>query len=131
MDIVTWGHLPFEFAHFTDRELADTMLGIAKSPHPQGRDQLIRNLGMLRIHDHEPNVEKVWKRGRWPGSGLDKVQLAEALWPVLERKVKRAIRRGTAGPPVMRACMRAYEMLSLSERVPVALRRHSATTRAK
>ena len=85
----------------------------------------IQNLNMLRTRDHEPNVEKVWKRGRWPGSGLDKVPLAEALWPVLERKVKRAIRRGTAGPPVMRACMRAYEMLAVSERVPVALRRQA------
>lgn len=127
VDIVTWGQLPFEFAHFTDRELADAMRGIARAPHPQGRDQLIRNLNMLRTHDRESNVEKVWKRGRWPGSGLDKVPLAEALWPVLERKVKSAIRRGTAGPPVMRACMRAYEMLALSERVPVALRRNRGT----
>ena len=84
MDIGTWGKPPFEFAHFTDRELADAMLGIAKAPHPQGRDRLVQNLHMQRTRDPEPNVENVWKRGRWPVSGLDRTYLAEALWPILE-----------------------------------------------
>jgi hypothetical protein len=119
VDIVTWGKLPFEFAHFTDRQLADAMLKTAQVPHPQGRDRLIRNLHMQRTRDRAPNVEKVF----WRGSGLDKVPLAEALWPVLERKVTNAIRRGTSGPPVMRACIRAYEMMAISEQVPVALLR--------
>ena len=123
VDIVTWGKFPFEFAHFTDRELARAMLGIAKTPHPLGLDQLIANLNMQRTRDPAPNVENVWKRGRWPGSGLNKRDLAESLWPVLERKLTSAIRRGTTGPPVMQACLRAYEMLALSERVPVVLRR--------
>jgi hypothetical protein len=119
VEIVTWGRLPFEFAHFTDRQLADTMLKVAKVPHPQGRDRLIRNLNMQRTRDPTPNVDEVF----WRGSGLDKVTLAEALWPVLERKITSAIQRGTAGPPVMRACLRAYEMLAVSEQIPVALRR--------
>ena len=119
VDIVTWGKLPFEFAHFTDRQLADAMLKIAQVPHQQGRDRLIRNLNIQRTRDPVPNVEKVF----WRGSGLDKVPFAEALWPVLERKVTNAIRRGTSGPPVMRACIRAYEMMAVSEQVPVAFRR--------
>jgi hypothetical protein len=119
VDIVTWGRWPFEFANFTDRELAKAMIKIAHVPYPQGLERLIRNLKMQRLHDPEPNVEKVF----WRGSGLKKVPLAEALWPVLERKVTNAIRRGTPGPPVMRACLRAYEMLVLSERVPIVLRR--------
>ena len=119
VDIVTWGKLPFEFAHFTDGQLASAMLKIAQVPHPQGRDRLIRNLNMQRIRDPAPNVEKVF----WRGSGLGKVPLAEVLWPVLERKVTTAIRRGTSGPPVMRACIRAYEMMAVSEQLPVALRR--------
>lgn len=119
VDIVTWGKLPFEFAHFTDRELANAMLEIAKMPHPQGRARLVQNLRLQRLHDPEPNVEKVF----WRGSGLKKVPLAEALWPVLERKINAAIGRGTSGPPVMRACIRAYEMMAVSENVPIALRR--------
>lgn len=121
VDIVTWGKLPFEFAHFTDRQLAKAMIQIAKMPHPQGRSRLIQNLNIQRTRDPEPNVEKVF----WRGSGLKKVTLAEALWPVLERKITRAIQRGTSGPPVMRACVRAYEMLAVSENVPIALRRRS------
>jgi hypothetical protein len=119
VDIVTWGKLPFEFAHFTDRELANAMLEIAKMPHPQGRARLVQNLRLQRLHDPEPNVEKVF----WRGSGLKKVPLAEALWPVLERKISAAIGRGASGPPVMRACIRAYEMMAVSENVPIALRR--------
>ena len=119
IDIVTWGKLPFEFAHFTDRELAETMLAIAKVPHPQGRVRLIQNLNIQRTRDPEPNVDKVF----WRGSGLKKVPLAEALWPVLERKITTAIQRDTSGPPVMRACVRAYEMMAVSENVPIALRR--------
>jgi hypothetical protein len=51
------------------------------------------------------------------------VPLAEALWPELERKINAAIGRGTSGPPVMRACIRAYGMMAVSENVPIALRR--------
>lgn len=119
VDIVTWGKLPFEFAHFTDRELADAMLVVAKVPHPQGRDRLIRNLHMQRTRDPEPNVEKVF----WAGASLDKVPLAEVLWPTLERKINKAIEFGKPGPPVMRACVRAYEMMAVSEKVSIMLRR--------
>lgn len=119
VDIVTWGKLPFEFAHFTDRELADAMLGIAKAPHPQGRDRLVQNLHMQRTRDPKPNVENVF----WRGAQLDKIPLAEALWPILQRKVNDAIQSRTPGPPVMRACMRAYEMMAISEKVSIMLRR--------
>lgn len=119
VDIVTWGKLPFEFAHFTDRELADAMLQIAEVPHPQGRDRLLRNLRLQRTRDPEPNVEKVF----WRGAKLDKVPLAEALWPVLDRKINHAIQRGRPGPPVMQACVRAYEMMAVSEKVSIMLRR--------
>lgn len=74
---------------------------------------------LQRTYAPEPNVEKVF----WRGSRLGKLSPAEALWPVLERKVTDAIQRGKPGPPVMRACIRAYEMMAVSEQVPVALRR--------
>jgi len=87
------------------------MLRIARVQHPQGRAR--------PIHDPQPNVEKVF----WRGSGFKKVPLAEALWPVLERKVTSAIRRRTPGPPLMQACFRAYEMMAVSEQMPVVLGR--------
>jgi hypothetical protein len=119
VEIRTWGKLPFEFAHFKDSELADAMLSIAKVPHPQGRAKLIDNLHMQRTRHPEPNVEKAF----WRKSGLDKVPLADALWPVLERKISDAIRQGKLGPQVMQACVRAYEMASVSQGVSIMLRR--------
>ena len=119
VDIRTWGKLPFEFAHFKDSELADAMLSIARVPHPQGRAQLINNLHRQRTRDPEPNVEKVF----WRGSRLDKVPLADALWPALESKINEAIQQGKPGPAVMQACLRAYEMAAVSQGVPIMLRR--------
>jgi hypothetical protein len=48
VEIVTWGRLRFEFAHFTDRELADAMCKIAKAPYPHDRSRLIRGINMQR-----------------------------------------------------------------------------------
>lgn len=119
VEIQTWGKLPFEFAHFTDRELADAILSIAKVPHPQGRDRLINGLHMQRTRNAEPNVEKVF----WRNSDLSKANLADALWPVLEERIKAAIQHGHRVPPVMRACLRAYEMASVSHGLSMMLRR--------
>jgi hypothetical protein len=120
VEIVTWGKLPFEFAHFKDGQIADAMLKIAKVPHPQGRAQLISNLHVQRTQRAAPNVEKVfWGRQ----SGLRKPDLADALWPVLEEKINTAIQRGQKGPPIMQAGIRAYEMASVSHGVSLMLRR--------
>ena len=125
VEIVTWGSLPFEFAHFTDTQLADAMMSAAGIPYPGGRERLIHGITMQRTRNPEPNVEKVF----WNGSGLSKLTLADALWPVLEKRIDAAIQRGHHGPPVMRACLRAYEMASISEHRPVILRRRQSRRR--
>jgi hypothetical protein len=117
VEIRAWGNLPFEFDHFSDGELADAMLRAARVPHPRGRAQLIVNLGRQR--NTAPNAEKVF----WRGSRLDKLILADALWPVLERKINEAIQSGKPGPKIMQACIRAYEMASVSQGVAIMLRR--------
>lgn len=119
VEIRTWGKLPFEFAHFTDAELADAILAVAQTPHPRGRGQLLSDLRRQRGRS-APDVSKVY---RWHQSGLSKPILADALWRVLERKIQTALDRGTPGPPVLRACIRAYEMAAVSEKVSIMLRR--------
>jgi hypothetical protein len=119
VEIRTWGKLPFEFAHFKDKELAEAMLSIATVPHPRGRAQLINDLRAQRLRP-APDVSRVFW-GAW--SGLSKPKLAEALWPVLEAKITKSIQRGQEGPPIMRACDRAYEMATVTYGVNVALRR--------
>jgi hypothetical protein len=126
VDIWTWGRRqPFEFAHFTDQELADAMLSTANTPYPNGRPRLIQGLNMQRTRNSNPDVGDVF----WRNSGLKKTTLADALWPVLERKINAAIQRGQQGPSVMQACLRAYEMLTVSEGQPVMLRRRQSRRR--
>ena len=121
MEIKTWGKLPFEFAHFSDGRLADALLSIAQAPHPGGRAGLIAQIHTERLSS-SPDIAAVGWRGRRP---VRKPDLANAMWPLLEARIKRAVARGTAGPPVMQGVLRAYEMASLSYGVRRALRRHT------
>jgi hypothetical protein len=42
--------------------------------------------------------------------------LADALWPLLDRRILRAIERENQGPPVMRGVLRAHELAMYSRR---------------
>jgi hypothetical protein len=119
VEIVTWGKLPFEFAHFTDGQLAHAMLSIAKTPYPHDRARLVSGLHMQRTRSPAPDVEQLF----WRNSGITKPALADALWPALERKISTAIQRDRKGPPVMQACLRAYEMASAWHGLSMMLRR--------
>lgn len=119
VEIRTWGKLPFEFAHFTDGQLADTMFSIAKVPYPKGRAKLIYAIRMQRTCDPTPNVGDVF----WKRSGLSKTRLADALWPILEKRIRQAIQQRQQGPPIMRAIVRAYEMAAAPYRSNMMLRR--------
>lgn len=65
VEIVHWGTgRPFEFAHFTDRQLARALLTLAPKPHPKGEDALIRAIHAQRTRDPSPNIESF---GKLPG----------------------------------------------------------------
>ena len=119
MEIMTWGKLPFEFAHFTDRQLADALLSRSSKSHPRGRAGLIHSINMQRTADPSPDIDDAWKQ-----SGVSKLELADALWPLLNARIERAIERGTMGPPIMKGVIRAYELALLSYRRSMSLRRH-------
>ncbi len=122
VEIVTWGKLPFEFAHFTDWQIADGVLALAGMSYPAGRNDLIARGARVRT-SRKPSVESIW-----PNAGILnlKVALADELWPLLERRIESAIARGTKGPPVMKAAVRAYELAMLSYRRQMLVRRHRA-----
>jgi len=46
---------------------------------------LVRAIHMQRTQDPSPNVDDVF----WRGSDLSKTKLADALWPLLEKKTNR------------------------------------------
>jgi hypothetical protein len=121
VEIKTWGKYPFEFAHFTDGQLADALSRLAQAPHPGGRAGLIRDINAERLST-SPDIEAVG----WPRRGrIRKTDLANAMWPLLEARIKHAIARENTGPPVMKGVLRAYEIASMSYGVSRALRRHT------
>jgi len=121
VEIMTWGDKPFEFAHFTDEELADALLATSTRTHPDGRAKLVQAINLQRTRDPSPDIEDAWR-----GSGVSKIELADALWPLLEAQIERAVEAGEPGPPVMRAVVRAYELAFMNYGADMALRRRGA-----
>jgi hypothetical protein len=127
VEILTWGQRkPFEFAHFTDRQLADALLACSSWTHPKGRTGLIASIHAQRTKAREPSIDRAWRN-----SGVSKVVLADALWPILERRIQDAIARGTKGPPIMRATLRAHDLALHSPRWSMALVRRPVANRGK
>jgi hypothetical protein len=86
VEVATWNDRgeSFEYAHFTDRQLATGILQVRE----HGRVGTLPEMTEL-VRKHRArrgNLKKLMK-----GS---KVGLAEALWPVLEGKIQRALSRG-------------------------------------
>jgi hypothetical protein len=76
----------FEFAHFTDRELAraiDKLDGRERKPE---RERLVELVAQARAS--RKNLNTLLK-------GFSKIELAEELWPLLERKLDRALSKQT------------------------------------
>jgi hypothetical protein len=126
VEIRTWGRLPLEFANFTDAQLARGLIDAAVTPYPRGKTALTRAVHAERARP-VPNIERVWSAGAWPGANLSKVRLAEACWPMLERKIERAIASGSDGPPLMRAAVRAWELAVRPTRRNMALQRRKTS----
>ena len=76
----------FEFAHFTDRELALAIDQVDRRPNAPPLGMRIEIVG--RIRTSRGNLDKAL-------GGTSKLVLAEALWPILKRKVEVAEKRGT------------------------------------
>ena len=89
VEIRTWDASCYEFAHFTDEELADGLIEAHPTIDGWTRDQLIEALAYWRAK--KKDIKRVWESGRWieqSGSMTgkwtpepSKVKLAEALWP--------------------------------------------------
>jgi hypothetical protein len=92
----------FEFAHFKDRQIAQAFLRIPGRHTTKSVDDLAAIVKTLRVE--RGNLESVNRR-------ISKVALANELWPVLERKITSAERRGTAEQiPIIRILDRAFRL---------------------
>ena len=113
VQVITWGTVPWEFANFTDAELATAITKSVSLPSGQTRRDLIAALKAERAvgktnPGRSPNVEAICKA--WPNK-FSKTQLAEKLWPVLQAKVQRDIASGKRlRVPAARVAARALHM---------------------
>jgi hypothetical protein len=119
--IDTWNPLSscFEFAHFTDDQLARGITQIYDGPSMPHETKLLERLADFRAR--QVPVEHVWSK--WKGRKPTKVQLAQVLWPDLERKIAGGIKAGTLdNTPVARVLLRARELAMRTPRNRVVIR---------
>jgi hypothetical protein len=96
VEIRVWDAPCYEFAHFTDDELADGLIEAHPTIDGWTRDELVEALGYWRAK--KKDIKRVWESGRWIEQSKrmtgkwtpepSKVKLAEALWPTLLRKIQ-------------------------------------------
>jgi hypothetical protein len=89
VEVTTWNSKSesFEFAHFTDPQIASAMLQVPGRHRKRSLAEMSALVAELRAK--RANLKTASR-------GLGKVMLAEELWPILEAKLRRAEARGTA-----------------------------------
>ena len=119
VEIRVWSAPCYEFAHFTDEELADGITAAHETVNGWSRQELIAALKHWRGQGKD--IKLVWYRGgptdqpnRWTGKWeyeVSKVKLAEALWPTLVQKIQFALVTEHAEvPPIMQVISDAYRI---------------------
>lgn len=132
--IHTWSQSCYEFAHFTDDELADAIMAVHMTINGWTRDQLVATLSDWRRRGKD--IKRVWESGRWDGQQpaptgrwdyeVSKTELANALWPVLEAKIERCRTDPAAPiPEIAEVIHDAYLIAQRWRYLPFALRAES------
>ena len=106
VEIRTWDAPCYEFAHFTDEELADGIMAVHHTINSLTRDELIASLARSRSRGKD--VKEVWSRWEYK---VSKVKLAEALWPTLLEKIRLCMTtRDAPVPPLASVINDAYHV---------------------
>ena len=109
VSIETWNAqgTTFEFAHFSDLQLARALIRLHAGPTPPRLQTLRADIRRQRT-DHKP-LKHVWSD--WPDPKPAKPLLAEVLWPLLERMLRRAVRLSAVeSVPIGRVIVHAERM---------------------
>lgn len=117
VDLRTWDAPCYEYAHFNDEELAEGISRIHTTCNGWTKRELVAALRYWR--DRGDDIKRVWESGRWDPStkttsgkweySPSKTELAEALWPVLERKIEASMTDENAEvPPVVKIVVTAF-----------------------
>lgn len=119
VEIRTWDAPCYEFAHFTDEELANGIIEAHPTIDGWTKDELVEALAYWRAK--KKDIKRVWESGRWiekSGSMTgkwtpepSKVKLAEALWPTLLKKIQLCVAaEGAPVPPIAAVINDAYHV---------------------
>lgn len=98
VEVRTWKESCYEYANFSDDELASGIMAVHPTINGWTREQLVAALAHWRAQ--RVDIKRVWESGAWDDQlgrptgpwehGVSKPELAEALWPILEEKIERA-----------------------------------------
>lgn len=130
VELNIWDSSCYEYAHFTDAELAAGIAVVHETCNSWSGDELISALAYWRAKKRD--IKCVWESGRWdpdmnrPSGKWDyevsKLKLAEALWPTLERKIELALDDPCLTlPPIASILSRAYKMAQIWKYGPFML----------
>jgi len=109
VEVQTWGS-SFEFAHFTNRQIAAAANRVARRVNPTAPPFAASSVAKLR--EHRGNLDKLWERRSY--RGLTKPAVAMELWPILERKLEIANEAGQIeSVPLGRVLLRVDELINL------------------
>jgi hypothetical protein len=122
--IETWNDKgeSFEFANFTDQEIADAILTAYTDNTRIKPEKMVELVSAERANPKRKNIKKVWQS--WAEPQPDKIGVAAELWPVLEKKIQAVKSRDELRLiPIVRIIQDAAEIASRSHRYDVAIRR--------
>ncbi|MES9541884.1 hypothetical protein [Actinomadura sp. NPDC000600] len=109
--IRVWGEHTYEFANFTDDELATAITTVAEEQSSPGRDSPSWDSDLLQALQHarskHQDIKKALDRMR---VREDKVRLAQILWPVLREKCERELSERREETPVLRLVLEVYQL---------------------
>ena len=101
----------FEFAHWSDREIAEALQAISQHAANLRLEDLTCHIGQHR--DSEDKISSVW--ANWRPRSPSKVDLARALWPSLEHRIRTSLTAEDI--PIVRVLREAINMMRRTARV--------------
>lgn len=121
VEVKTWNNAgqSFEFAHFTDYQIAKGILRTYRGPSAPPLQELVKRVASIRAR--AGNLKILWKD--WEGNQPSKPRIAETLWPVLKRRILRAMNNNTQDKiPVVRVVLHAINRAYRLHRHSVMIR---------
>jgi len=117
VELRTWKESCYEFEHFSDDELADAIIEVHMTCDGWSREELVSALAYWRAR--RDDIKRVWESGRWNAErkrvtgaweySVSKTKLADALWPILEKKIEFVAQgQNTSVPAIVRAVADAF-----------------------